>query len=382
MDADRSAEPGDVNGIDRDEMDGVVRRALDDASAEVEDWRIEPIAYRNLSDGARNIYRATGTARSDTGPRPWSAILKTLRRLDDAVVDPTGYDYWEREPELYRTAVLEESGAGFRAARSLGQRQLGESLWRLWLEDLDDMAGESWPIDRYRIVARHLGAFNGRFLVGDPLPTAPWLADASKVLSYWGPNRPAMAPALTLLAGGDTGRSPFPGLAALVGRWDETVAGLGRLPRVLCHNDAMRENLVGRGAGHDAETIAIDWQLAGLNAIGSEIGMLIAGSIAFFRGTPGDATRMEAAAIAGYLDGLADVGWRGDPADVVFGYRASAVLRLGLIAAAWLGEARMDPAFVENFWSRPADEVVATYETLASYLDELAAEALAGADQR
>jgi hypothetical protein len=91
---------------------------------------------------------------------------------------------------------------------------------------------------------------------------------------------------------------------------------------------------------------------------------------------------MEAAAIAGYLDGLADVGWRGDPADVVFGYRASAVLRLGLIAAAWLGEARMDPAFVENFWSRPADEVVATYETLASYLDELAAEALAGADQR
>jgi hypothetical protein len=382
MDADRSAEPDDVDGIDRDEMAGVVGRALDDASAEVEDWRIEPIAYRNLSDGARSIYRATGTARSVTGPRPWSAILKTLRRLDDAAVDPTGYDYWKREPELYRTAVLEESGAGFRAARSLGQRQVGESLWRLWLEDLDDITGESWPIDRYRIVARHLGAFNGRFLVGDPLPTAPWLADSSKVLSYWGPDRPAMAPALALLARDDAGRSPFPSLAALVARWDELVAVLGRRPRVFCHNDAMRENLVVWGSGDDAETIAIDWQFAGLNAVGSEIGMLVAGSIAFFRAPPGDATTMEGAAIAGYLDGLADVGWRGDPADVVFGYRASAVLRLGLIAAAWLGEARMDPAFVENFWSRPADEVVATYETLASYLDELAAEALAGADQR
>ena len=46
-------------------------------------------------------------------------------------------------------------------------------MW-LWLEDIRDDYNAPWPVEQYAITARHLGQFNGAYLVGQSFPE-PWI---------------------------------------------------------------------------------------------------------------------------------------------------------------------------------------------------------------
>ena len=48
-------------------------------------------------------------------------------------------------------------------------------IW-IWLEEVADTVGAPWPLARYGLAARHLGGFNGAYLVGRPVPAYPWLS--------------------------------------------------------------------------------------------------------------------------------------------------------------------------------------------------------------
>ena len=48
---------------------------------------------------------------------------------------------------------------------------------RLWLEDLKDVYARRWQLEQFGLAARHLGLFNGGYLVSRPVPTDPWLND-------------------------------------------------------------------------------------------------------------------------------------------------------------------------------------------------------------
>ncbi|UCC63635.1 MAG: hypothetical protein JSV36_00825, partial [Anaerolineae bacterium] len=95
-----------------------------------------------------------------------------------------------------------------------------------------------------------------------------------------------------------------------------------------CHLDAFRRNLfVRRRADGRDQTVAIDWAFVGTGAIGEEIEPLVNRSLGFFEVELARARELNDIVIGGYLDGLRDAGWQGDPRRVRLGYTAATALR-------------------------------------------------------
>ncbi len=64
-----------------------------------------------------------------------------------------------------------------------------------------------------------------------------------------------------------------------------------------------------------------------LRAAGEEVGQTLSVASAFFDVEPADLPALDEALFAGYLAGLTDAGWRGDPRRVRLAYAAHAALR-------------------------------------------------------
>jgi hypothetical protein len=95
----------------------------------------------------------------------------------------------------------------------------------------------------------------------------------------------------------------------------------------LCHGDAVRQNLFSRSVQDgQKQTVAIDWAMAGTDAIGAEIAILFGVSPRFFAVEVAQIAALEAIIFTGYLDGLRDAGWQADARLARFGYTATAVL--------------------------------------------------------
>jgi hypothetical protein len=173
----------------------------------------------------------------------------------------------------------------------------------------------------------------------------------------------------------------FPGdtLAQILGLWDERDAILDiveKLPQVFCHQDAFRKNLFARGG----KTVAIDWGYLGNAPVGAELAALVAGSIILFEVPVDQVQEMDRICFAGYLQGLHDAGWDGDPKLVRKGYAVSCLLRYPV--AGGVGE--MLPALLdqeirsrmEGALDHPAEEIERTNPAFASYIQSLILEAL------
>jgi hypothetical protein len=101
---------------------------------------------------------------------------------------------------------------------------------------------------------------------------------------------------------------------------------LDRLPQTLCHLDYFRRNLFARETeGGDYCTVAVDWAFAGRGAIGEELVSLIIGSCGVFEVDLDRYSKLERIVFEGYLKGLDDAGWRGDPRQVRLGYAAASL---------------------------------------------------------
>lgn len=342
----------------------VARAALDRPAAVVNAWappaRLGAAAVFNAVSAG--VYRVRGTAADDDDrtPRPWSAVLKVLRSpaglttpdgttiSREQAEDGSLFTYWRREALAYEEGLLADLPAGIAAPRCLAiTRHSDGEIW-LWLEDLAG-AAEEWPLDRYAQAARHLGTFNGAYAAGTPLPVAPWLSPApleswlsiviGQVMAVldarglWG--HPLMRAAL-----------PDETAARLHALWtdrDHFLTVRRRLPRVFCHLDAFRGNLAGRRtpAGQE-ETVAIDWAWMGGGALGEELGPLVVATALDGALPEGALPELEAVALEGYLHGLGEAGWCGDPRLVRLGYAATAPLRYAALLAADIALAATD----------------------------------------
>ena len=104
---------------------------------------------------------------------------------------------------------------------------------------------------------------------------------------------------------------------------DEILDALDRLPQVFSHQDAFVRNLFAqRMPGGGDQLVGVDWSYSGPAPLGSELTALVGASM--FLGTIpfSEAGRLEQLAVEGYLAGLDDAGWRGNPDLVRFGYIA------------------------------------------------------------
>jgi hypothetical protein len=81
-----------------------------------------------------------------------------------------------------------------------------------------------------------------------------------------------------------------------------------------------------QGQNGRAQTVAIDWDVLGTGWIGKEIVALFATTLIFFEVDLDRIAELDTLIFDGYLDGLRDAGWQGDPRWARFGYAATAAL--------------------------------------------------------
>ena len=275
------------------------------------------------------------------------------------------WNYWKREAMAYRSGLLDDLPGGIAAPRCLGVEELADGIVRLWLEDVAPANDVPWSLDRYALAARHLGQFNGAYLVERSLPDAPWLS--TNWLRGWVGANEAAVDHLERVLDHPLVRQVHPeGVArSFLRLWAERELffdQLDSLPHTLCHLDAFQRNLLERRLSDGSEqTLAIDWAFVGKGALGEELGPLIQASIEFFEAEGIAAQELEEVAFQGYLDGLTDAGWRDDPQVVRFGYAASTALRYGVGTVRLVLPILLDErlhARVEQLLGCPMEEVL------------------------
>lgn len=114
------------------------------------------------------------------------------------------------------------------------------------------------------------------------------------------------------------------------------LAAVDRLPQSFVHGDANRRNLFARrSTTGEAETVAIDWAIAGVLPLGGALPLLVTASVLWAQEVgPDDLGELADQCLAGYVAGLGDVGWHGDPRVVAAGFAATAALRHGPLLGA------------------------------------------------
>ncbi len=317
--------PGWINA---DNLAAPLTRMLGTRAA-AEAWTCQRLAGSGRGVGT---WRLRGDAAVGDKSREWALVLKGWAPTEENT-HPDAWDWPNREAELYLSGNLEALPPGVRAPRCFDSlvREDG-SIW-IWLEDLGD-AGHPRSLDDYVTAARHLGRFNGAFLAGWPLPAGQGLGRTW--LARW---VEAAAPEMALLLDGidhPRVRAAYPPkivetFGALWMSRRHLLDRLDRLPATFCHRDAFGRNLFLRedDAG-DVETIAIDWEFAGIGFPGEDLTALVAATAMFMDIATEDIEPLERDAMTAYLVGLRETGWSGNPADVHTAYALSAALRFGV----------------------------------------------------
>lgn len=366
-----------LKAINQATLAPVVRRALHSDTVEIANWEYRPIhgGSGDLGTGTSGIYRFTGQANDRGEIVPWSLILKVVGSPAHGGDAQGGF----RELSAYQSGFLDNLPGGLAAPRCYGiVEQPGEVFW-LWLEEVTDEVGPQWPLSRYGLAARNLGQFNGAYLAGEKLPPWPWLSVGW--LRAWVAQR---APEIDLLHNSldhPLVRRNYPGSTAddifrLWAQRNTLLDALDRLPRTLCHLDAFRRNLFARRSadGRD-QTIAIDWAFVGTGALGEEIVPLVSASLAFFEVELAEAQALDEIVFEGYLEGLRDAGWRGDPRAVRFVYAAASALRYLFPIGLNLLLEESGRAWLEQAFGRTIEEALDDWADWCRFLLGLADEA-------
>lgn len=383
--------PGDTQylAIDRTMLTSIVRKALCSETIEIADWHTRPL-HGELGGGSSvNLISGAGHDREE--PVEWSVVLKIasapLLRAEGLAVESgrnvSDYNYWKREPLIYQSGLLREIAGGLTAPRCYGVVEKSEKTAWIWLEAISDTSRASWSLDRYGIAARHLGQFNGANLAEEGARSHEWLSNdwLSAWLNRWifmlevikAPRiweHPLARRAF-----------PIPVRDKLLALWAERsvlLDVLGRLPQTFCHGDANRSNLFARDEPNGlAQTVAVDWEFAGAGAIGGEIAQLVASSLLRMKIKALDRARLDEIVFAGYVEGLRDAGWWGDPRIARLGYAASAALRWGIPGLFGLAYALVEEkhAEAELKFGFPIEELMEQWGNVVYYLLDLADEA-------
>ena len=321
--------------VDRETLAPLVQAATSDPNLRIHAWQRTRVSVQ----GRRSIFRFAGTGHDGVAPRPWSLILKVIQApasADAPDTDMRDWAYWPRESLLYAAGIPQTLTGALRAPRCFGVAQPAPDRHWIWLEDLQDRYGCVWPLDRYALAGHHLGAFNGTYLAGKPMPTAPWLAgtglrsrsavavgnfDRLRDPTLWA--HPQLRRAFP--------RSVRDGLERLLADREWFLGAVARLPQTFCHLDAWHGNMAATEDTAGTEvTVLFDWALAGYGAAGQEIANLVWSSLLEFKVDVCQAARLEADVVDSYLQGLAEAGWPADPRLARCAYLISSVLIFGL----------------------------------------------------
>lgn len=349
-----------------------VRRQTGRHSLTITEWSGERLRGAGESLG---VWLMSGSAVEGGDEVPWSIVLKGWAAGASAAA-PTDWDWPLRELELYRSGILQNLPGGATAPRYFGDLQRPDgSIW-IWLEDVTGVPAAPWSLERYGVIARQLGQFNGAYLNGHPVPDAPYLSRSW--LRQW---VEMAGPTMDMLAdhvGDPMVHDIFPPhvIEALLGLWADrhaTYAFLARSPQTFCHLDVFRKNIFYHPSPNGSgRTVLVDWSFTGIAALGEETAPLVAASVAFMEVPIADIRQLEELVLDAYLDGLLDAGWTADPEVIRDVYVASVGLRYGVSPVRFILPRMLDRTFVpviEQMLGHPIEKIVAN---LAAFYEWLA----------
>ncbi|MBT5535386.1 hypothetical protein HOK31_20130, partial [Candidatus Poribacteria bacterium] len=277
-----------------------------------------------------------------------------------------------------RSGLLDGVVDGVSMPKCLAIEDIAHDETWLWFEELHNDTPHPWSTETWVEIARQFGRWQGEYLVGKPLPSHEWLCRGwlERCFVEYGP--PGLAdeshrPLIARLYPGDS-------LQQVEHFWahrDTYLAAYRRAPHAVAHLDADRRNLFLRGG----RLVAIDWALASIEPAGADLCALIVGAVYAKEVRGEDYNDFDRAVFHGYLAGLADVGWHGDPATIRLMFLISACLRLSTVLAStarMLAEKPADP-----FWDVMAtllgtedrDETIRQWARGNQFLAERAEEA-------
>jgi hypothetical protein len=310
-----AADADALTGLDTAMLEPMVRALLGEPAAVVtEEWSCRPLGG-GASEGL-GLYRVAGSARVGAASHPWALVCKVCEATDRA--SARTWNYSAREGLAYGSGLLAVLPGGLSAPRCLAVEVQPDGTTRLWLEAVTDESPGPWPLERYALVARHFGRFNGSYLAGTPVPDEPWLS-RGWLRDFVEPSGPAVADLERLVGPGASPLArqlyPPPVVVEIKRLWTDRerfLVPLDWLPQTFCHLDAFRRNLLIRAGPEGEQVVANDWAYAGRGGVGEELGQLVVASLFFFA-TEGIAPHdLDAACFADYVEGLREAGWAGD----------------------------------------------------------------------
>jgi hypothetical protein len=375
--------PSQPIDIDEAELLAAMRTALGDPDVRPGDWRVTTVFTPMRAGFNGGVFRVEAEALAAGAARPWSCLVKVMAPAGDNpdYDHPTGAAYWRREADAYASGCLANLPGGVRAPACYGVAVEDRGA-RIWLEEAADEYDQHWPLSRFEVAARHLGQFNGAYLVGAPLPSFPSLQKVP-LASYTYRSPDKLINVEQVEAKGDPlWESLFPlpiapRLRALAERQPHLIDALERLPQTFCHYDFADHNLFSPAGSSARETIAIDWESIGIGGVGQDAAVLGLLPFGGAKIAPEHAPQLVEAVFQNYLDGLGAAGWKGDQALARFGFAADAALRWAFNAPP--AAIVLDPAIRsrdEGRTGKPFEELVVGRTAMAKVLLDLADEAL------
>lgn len=373
-----------LNSITRETLAPLVSTSLGVDSVQIVDWDYEAL-HGGIGEVYENgLFRFRGRATMDNQVRQWMLILKIIRSdIEYYSNEPSAWNYWKREALAYQDGLLDDLPGQLAAPRCFGVQYISEIEVWIWLQAIPAESPVDWPLSRYGVAARHLGQFNGVYLSGRSMPSHSWLSHGR--VEEWLVEASVVIPRLHDFLGHPLVNTWFANdnadrTSRIWSRRQELLDGIAKLPRTLCHHDAFRRNLSAATDQRNQEiTFAVDWAVLGAGVIGEEIATTFSVSLQFLDCGAQFAPQLDALIYEGYLAGLHDADWRGQPELARFGFTASAVLFMGLGGAGgwlpWLIDEN-EQHEIEGYLGHPIEDIVNQWSTMQAYLLDLGDEAL------
>jgi hypothetical protein len=317
-----------LEGFDDATLSPIVRQAMQRGSAELLDWQVQSLSggTGELGAGLVRIYRLTGHIRDEGEVTPWSLVLKSAQVSSDEATP----DYLTREWHAYQSGFVGNLSGPVIAPKSFRTAKQSENVFQIWMEDLGDLGEQQWLLEDYELVARLFGEWNGSYLVANTKPDYPWFCQSTS--KDWMEQTEPEIELLRRSLGHPAVRQRYPGdqPQTVLRLWDERsiyLNALEHLPQTICHNDAMRRNLlIKHSSDGRVQVVALDWEYLGWGAVGEEVAGMI-GSLFFYEFTWARHMEFTEAVYNAYIEGLKQAGWNGDPRLVRLGFTAAFAMR-------------------------------------------------------
>ncbi|MDZ5622267.1 phosphotransferase [Nocardioides sp. HM23] len=326
--------------VSDDELSAMVADLLGVPSAEVVSSRAEHVAYDIPAITTAGRYRVDGETVVDGERHPYSFFVKHvhewIRSPFFAEVPEEIREFarasvpWRTEGEIYRSDLGDHLPEGLTVPRAVAVRDIDESSYAVWLEVVPTV-DVTWDVERDAAAAGMLGRFAGT-------PGIRALADVGGhdvgVHSY-AAGRLAHQVLPVLREEGVWHHplaSPFAPLRqrllAAADRVPAYVEELASVPLLVAHGDACPNNLLVR-PDRPGFTM-IDFGYFAAMPVGFDLGQLLVGDVQIGRRATADLAERDAACVAAYCDGLAEVGLDLPLATVARGHALLLLLFTGL----------------------------------------------------